>query len=121
MVALCSASRRSPSGSSCSFEELKAGPEQRDDGGEREEEEEDAADMSSDLDVRQLADDQDADDFRNDGVGEELAADRIGIEQPDVFRLQDPEADADDDGHQAQAARRRSAAARCGPSSWPPC
>ena len=64
-------------------------------------------------DIGDLADHQDADDLRNDGVGQKLAARLVRVQQPDVLRLEDPEAEPHHDRHARTAGRRRSAAARC--------
>src|SRR5436190_5021082 len=57
--------------------------------------------ITSHPDIGDLADHQNAHTFGNDGVGQKLAARGIGVQQPDVLRFQDPEAERDHQRHTA--------------------
>src|SRR5215472_12390464 len=92
----CNSSRRSPRGSSWCWKISK--PLQR-----RSERVAPAARKNrilvsigaSYLDIRHFPDHQDTDDLRTDRIREEFRPDRIGPEQPDILRLEDPKAEPD--------------------------
>src|SRR5690348_14771146 len=58
-------------------------------------------------DIRDLPNHQNADDLGDDRIGEELAPDGVRPQQADVFRLQNPKPDPDDDGQEAQKRSRK--------------
>src|SRR5579884_1929061 len=82
----CSSSRRSPSGSSWFWKSSMPLHSRSDRVAPAARKNRRLVSMgASYFDVRDLADDQNADDLRDDGVGEEFAAERIGPEQADVL------------------------------------
>src|ERR1035437_273066 len=105
MACDCSASRRSPSGSSwlrkssapVQISRLMVAPVNR-------KKSRSVSMRSSYPDVGDPADDEDAHDLRNNGVGEKLAAGGVGPQRPDVVGIEDVAAQPHHDGQHAQQA-----------------
>src|SRR5260370_4570159 len=57
------------------------------------------------FDISQFPDHENADNLGNDGIGQELAADRVGIQDVDILRFQKPESEPD---HKRQATKQSS-------------
>src|SRR6185436_306075 len=107
MACDCSSSSRSPSGSSWLRNSSKPNQRIRVRVPPAIRKKSTLASIRSHANVGEPPDYQDAYDLGNDGVGEELGTDRVGPQQADVFRLQDPEAQTDDKRQGAEEARRK--------------